>query len=58
VSIIEGDGQASTLTIDAAQKLGPVRGTIMRPFLKKIFYGINFTPFIQEAERRAKEAKA
>ena len=47
----------STLTIDAAQSMGPVRGTVMRPFLKKIFYGINFTPFIQEAERREKAAK-
>jgi len=47
----------STLTIDAAQSMGPVRGTIMRPFLKKIFYGINFTPFIEEAERREKAAK-
>jgi hypothetical protein len=44
-----GRRQASTLTIDAAPKLGPVRGTIMRPFLKKMFYGINFTPFIEEA---------
>jgi hypothetical protein len=26
---------------------------VMKPFLKKIFYGINFTAFIQEAERRA-----
>jgi hypothetical protein len=48
----------STLTIDAAQKLGPVRGTILRPFLKKMFYGINFTPFIEEAERREKAATA
>jgi hypothetical protein len=24
----------------------------MRPFLKKLFYGINFTPFSREAERR------
>jgi len=29
----------------------------MRPFLKKLFYGINFTPFIQEAERRAMASK-
>lgn len=31
------DEHHSTLTIDAAQKLGPVRGAIMRPFLKKMF---------------------
>ena len=48
------DESHSTLTIDAAQSMGPVRGTVMRPFLKKIFYGINFTPFIEEAERREK----
>ena len=52
------DEHHSTLTIDAAQELGPVRGTIMRPFLKKIFYGVNFTPFIEEAERREKAATA
>ena len=51
------DEEHSTLTIDAAQSMGAVRGTVMRPFLKKIFYGINFTPFIEEAERREKAAK-
>jgi hypothetical protein len=30
----------------------------MGPFLKKLFYGINFTPFSREAERRAMAAKA
>jgi hypothetical protein len=29
----------------------------MKPALKKLFYGINFTPFIEEAERRAKAIK-
>jgi len=47
------DASHSTLTIDASQSLGPVRGVLMRPALKKLFYGINFTPFIQEAVRRA-----
>ena len=28
----------------------------MKPFLKRIFYGINFTPFIEEAERRQGKA--
>jgi Polyketide cyclase / dehydrase and lipid transport len=51
------DDAHSTLTIDAAQSMGPVRGTVMRPFLKRIFYGINFTPFIEEAERREKAAE-
>jgi hypothetical protein len=27
---------------------------VMKPALKHLFYGINFTPFIEEAERRAK----
>jgi ribosome-associated toxin RatA of RatAB toxin-antitoxin module len=51
------DATHSTLTIDASQQMGPVRGLVMRPFLKKLFYGINFTPFIQEAERRARAAR-
>jgi hypothetical protein len=36
-------------------RLGPVRGMLMKPALKKLFYGINFTPFIEEAERRAND---
>jgi len=28
----------------------------MKPALKHLFYGINFTPSIEEAERRAKTA--
>ncbi len=51
------DATHSTLTIDASQRMGPVRGVLMKPALKKLFYGINFTPFIQEAERREKAAK-
>ena len=46
----------STLTIDASQSMGPVRGIVMKPALKHLFYGINFTPFIEEAERRARPA--
>lgn len=42
------------LTIDATQGMDPVRGVFMRPALKQMFYSINFTPFISEAERRAK----
>lgn len=48
------DESSSTLTIDASQSMGPVRGVLMKPALKHLFYGINFTPFIEEAERRAK----
>ena len=51
------DDENSTLTIDAMQGMGPVRGVLMKPALKHLFYGINFRPFIDEAERRAKEAK-
>ena len=40
------DAHHSTLPIDASQRMGPVRGLVMRPFLKKLFYGINVTPFI------------
>ena len=51
------DGRC-TLTIDAAQSMGPIRGLVMRPLLKRMFYGINFTPFIREAERRAGSASS
>lgn len=51
------DSTHSTLTIDAVQRMGSVRGTLMKPALKKLFYGINFTPFIDEAERRSKTAR-
>ena len=47
------DSDHCTLTIDASQQMGAVQGMVMKPFLKKLFYGMNFTPFIQEAERRA-----
>ena len=47
-----------TLTIDASQRMGPVRGLAMRPALRHLFYSINFTPFIDEAERRATAARA
>ena len=48
------DATSCTLSIDAAQSMDPVRGVLMRPALKKVFYGLNYTPFIDEAERRAK----
>jgi hypothetical protein len=48
------DESHSTLTIDASLKMGFVRGLVMKPMLKRLFYGINFTPFIREAERRAR----
>jgi ribosome-associated toxin RatA of RatAB toxin-antitoxin module len=47
------DDTHCTLTIDAAQSMDPIRGLVMRPALKQLFYS-NFTPFIHEAERRAK----
>jgi hypothetical protein len=47
------DARHSTLTIDAAQDLPWPVGLVLKPFLRRLFYGINFTPFIQEAEQRA-----
>jgi ribosome-associated toxin RatA of RatAB toxin-antitoxin module len=52
------DPGRSTLTIDASTALPLLSGLAMKPFLRRLFYGINFTPFIQEAERRARERKA
>jgi ribosome-associated toxin RatA of RatAB toxin-antitoxin module len=46
------DDAHCTLTIDAAQSMDLIRGLVMRPALKQLFYS-NFTPFIHEAERRA-----
>src|SRR5262249_44539262 len=48
------DADHSTLTIDATQSMGVIRGVLMKPLLRHLFYGINFTPFIEEAERRAR----
>jgi ribosome-associated toxin RatA of RatAB toxin-antitoxin module len=50
------DDGSCTLTIDATQSMGPVRGIAMKSALKHLFYGINFTPFIEEAEQRAEAA--
>jgi ribosome-associated toxin RatA of RatAB toxin-antitoxin module len=48
------DDTHCTLTIDAAQSIDLIRGLVMRSALKHLFYSMNFTPFIHEAERRAK----
>jgi hypothetical protein len=45
----------STLTIDTVQTMRLLKGLVMKPFLRRILHGINFTPFIQEAERRVTE---
>jgi ribosome-associated toxin RatA of RatAB toxin-antitoxin module len=49
------DAGHSTLTIDASTTMPLLPGLVMRPLLRRLFYGINFTPFIQEAEHRATE---
>jgi ribosome-associated toxin RatA of RatAB toxin-antitoxin module len=51
------DADSCTLTVDAWLRTGQVQGMVLKPFLRKLFYGINFTPFIQEAERRAAAAQ-
>jgi ribosome-associated toxin RatA of RatAB toxin-antitoxin module len=50
------DATRSALEIDATQRMDPIRGFVMKPALKHLFYGINFTPFIEEAERRSRTA--
>jgi hypothetical protein len=37
------DDENSTLTIEATLSMGPVRGVLMKPALKHLFCGINFT---------------
>jgi ribosome-associated toxin RatA of RatAB toxin-antitoxin module len=51
------DASNCALTIDGSMPLPFLKGVIMRPLLKRIFYGINFKPFIEEAERRARDRK-
>jgi len=43
----------STLTIDASTTMPLLPGLVLKPLLRRLFYGINFSPFIQEAQRRA-----
>jgi ribosome-associated toxin RatA of RatAB toxin-antitoxin module len=45
-----------TLSIDAVQRMPRLQGLVMKPLLRRLFYGINFTPFIEEAERRERAA--
>ena len=52
------DGSRCTLTIDASQRMGFLRGLVMKPLLRRIFFRLNFDPFIREAERRAGLAAA
>jgi ribosome-associated toxin RatA of RatAB toxin-antitoxin module len=46
------DEHRCTLTIDASQSMGAIRGVMMKPLLRRIFFKLNFAPFIGEAERR------
>jgi ribosome-associated toxin RatA of RatAB toxin-antitoxin module len=52
------DESHSKLTIDAEQSMGRVRGVLMKPMLRRIFYKLNFAPFIGEAERRANASRS
>jgi ribosome-associated toxin RatA of RatAB toxin-antitoxin module len=51
------DADHSTLNIDASMTMPWWKGIVMKPFLRKVFYSINFTPFITEAEKRAAASK-
>jgi ribosome-associated toxin RatA of RatAB toxin-antitoxin module len=48
----------SILTIDASATMPLVPGLVMKPLLRRLFYGINFSPFIQEAQRRANATRS
>jgi ribosome-associated toxin RatA of RatAB toxin-antitoxin module len=52
------DAGHSTLTIDASTTMPLVPGLVMKPLLRRLFYGINFSPFIQEAQRRANATRS
>lgn len=47
------DAGRSALTIEATTTMPAWKGVVMRPILKRVFFRINFTPFLREAERRA-----
>ena len=48
------DDSESILTIDASMTMPWWKGLVMKPLLRRVFYGINFMPFITEAERRVR----
>jgi ribosome-associated toxin RatA of RatAB toxin-antitoxin module len=48
------DADHSTLTIDGTMTVSLIRGLVMKVVMKRILYGMDFKPFIEEAERRAK----
>lgn len=48
------DERTCRLTIDASQSLGTLRGLVMKPLLRRLFHRLNFAPFVDEAERRAR----
>jgi ribosome-associated toxin RatA of RatAB toxin-antitoxin module len=52
------DASHSTLTIDAATTMPLLPGLVMKPLLRRLFYGINFDPFIREAQRRANATRS
>jgi len=51
------DAGHCTLTIDAVQDMNALSGVVMKPLLRRLFYRLNFTPFVQEAERRASRVR-
>jgi ribosome-associated toxin RatA of RatAB toxin-antitoxin module len=51
------DAGHSKLTIDASTTMPLLPGLVMKPLLRRLFYGINFSPFIEEAQRRASATK-
>jgi ribosome-associated toxin RatA of RatAB toxin-antitoxin module len=52
------DAGHSTLTIDASTTMPLLPGLVMKPLLRRLFYGINFSPFIQEAQRRTNATRS
>jgi hypothetical protein len=38
-------------TMDASTTMPLLQGLVVKPLLRRLFYGVNFSPFIQEAQR-------
>ena len=47
---------SSTFTLDGTIGMSWLRGLMIKPFLKRMASSMDFKPFIEEAERRAKQA--
>jgi hypothetical protein len=51
------DADHSELTLEGTVTVPLLKGLAMKPFLRRMVHRMDFTPFIQEAQRRANETE-